>query len=166
MTWGQDVCYASLHSELASALDWGNLRMARSWEMSTLQAGYIPQRKVTSASSSGSLGFIECLKYCRMVDSVPRWQLPLSRPLQSSVDRSMWWFRIWGRNITQYRSWVWKIIIIITYIHSTWDMHLSLDLFSAQLGLLSWPTCYQPCLKANDYLLRHDPWNKNPRWFP
>ena len=56
--------------------------------MSTLRAGYIPQRKVTSASSSGSLGFIMnfhcvCVKCCRMVDSVPRWQLSLSRPIQS-----------------------------------------------------------------------------------
>ena len=65
MTWGQEVCYASLHSEPASALGlptvwslWGNPGMARCWEMSTLHAGYIPQHKVTSASSSGSLGFI------------------------------------------------------------------------------------------------------------
>ena len=52
-------------------------------EMSTLPAGYIPQHKVTSASSSGSLGFIVCVKCCRMVDSVPRWQLSLSWPIQS-----------------------------------------------------------------------------------
>ena len=32
--------------------------MARCWEMSTLPSGYIPQRKVTLVSSSGSLGFI------------------------------------------------------------------------------------------------------------
>ena len=32
----------------------------RCWEMSTLPAGYIPQRKVTLASSSGLLGFIVC----------------------------------------------------------------------------------------------------------
>lgn len=37
---------------------WGNQGMARCREMSTLHAGYIPQRKVTSASSSGSLGLI------------------------------------------------------------------------------------------------------------
>ena len=65
MTSGQEVCYASLHSEPASALVlptvwslWGNPGMGRCWEMSTLHAGYIPQHKVTSASSSGSLGFI------------------------------------------------------------------------------------------------------------
>ena len=68
MTWGQEVCYASLHSEPVSALGlptvwslWGNPGMARCREMSTLPAGYIPQRKVTSASSSGSLGFIVCV---------------------------------------------------------------------------------------------------------
>jgi hypothetical protein len=67
MTWGQEVCYASLHSEPASALSlptvwslWGNPGMARCWEMSILPAGYIPQCKVPSASSSGS----------RMVDIV------------------------------------------------------------------------------------------------
>ena len=60
-----------------------NPGMARCQEMSTLPAGYIPQRKVTSASSSGSLGFIVCVKCCRMVDSVPRWRLSLSWPLQS-----------------------------------------------------------------------------------
>ena len=53
------------------------------WEMSILPAGYIPQSKVTSASTStGSLGFIVCVKCCRMVDSVPRWQLSLSWPIQ------------------------------------------------------------------------------------
>ena len=57
--------------------------MARCREMSTLSAGYIPQHKVTLASSSGSVGFIVCVKYCRMVDSVPRWQLSLSWPIQS-----------------------------------------------------------------------------------
>jgi hypothetical protein len=39
---------------------WGSPGMARCQEMSTLPAGYILQRKVTSASSSGSLGFIVC----------------------------------------------------------------------------------------------------------
>ena len=44
---GQEVCYASLHSESASALGllrvwslWGNQEMARCQEMSTLPAGY------------------------------------------------------------------------------------------------------------------------------
>jgi hypothetical protein len=60
MTWGQEVYYALLHSEPASALGlpivrslWGNPRMARCWEMSTLPAGYILQCKVTLVSSSG-----------------------------------------------------------------------------------------------------------------
>jgi hypothetical protein len=88
-TWGQEVCYASLHREPASALGlptvwslWGNPGMARCREMSTLPAGYIPQCKVKSASSSGSLGFIVCEKCCRKVDSVPRWGLSLSWPIQ------------------------------------------------------------------------------------
>ena len=45
--------------------------VTRCQEMATLPAGYIPQRKVPEASSSGSLGFIVCVKCCRMVDSVP-----------------------------------------------------------------------------------------------
>ena len=71
MTWGQEVCYALLHCKPAFVLGlptvwshWGDLGMARCWEMSTLPAGYIPRRKVTSASSSGSLGFIVCVKCC------------------------------------------------------------------------------------------------------
>ena len=62
---------------------WGNPGIARCCEMSTLPAGYIPQIKVTSASLIGSLGFIVCVKCCRMVDSVPRWGLSLSWPIQS-----------------------------------------------------------------------------------
>ena len=45
MTWGQEVCYASLHSEPVSTLSlptvrslWGNSGMARCQEMSTLPA--------------------------------------------------------------------------------------------------------------------------------
>jgi hypothetical protein len=71
MTWGQEVCYTSLHSEPASALSlptvgslWGNPGMARCREMATLPAGYIPQRKLPSDSSSGSLGFIVCQQDC------------------------------------------------------------------------------------------------------
>jgi hypothetical protein len=67
MTWGQEVCYTSLNSEPASALSlptvwlhWGNPGVARCWEMATLPTGYIPQFKVPSTSSSGSLGFIVC----------------------------------------------------------------------------------------------------------
>ena len=68
MTWGQEVCYASLYSEPASALGlptvwspWRNPRMAKCQEVSTLLAGYIPHHKVTSASNSGSLDFIVCV---------------------------------------------------------------------------------------------------------
>ena len=64
MTWSQEFCSASLHSEPASALGsptvwslWGNLGVARCQEMSTLPAGYIPKHKGTWASSSGLLGF-------------------------------------------------------------------------------------------------------------
>ena len=39
--------------------------------MAFLHKGYILQRKVPSASNSGSLGFIVCLQCCRMVDSAP-----------------------------------------------------------------------------------------------
>ena len=49
----------------------GNPGVARCQEMATLPAGYFPQRKVPPVSSSGSLGFIVCVKCCRMVDSVP-----------------------------------------------------------------------------------------------
>ena len=74
MTWGQEVYYALLYSEPASALGlptvfslWGNPRRARCWHMSTLPEGYILQCKVTSVSSSGSPSFIHC------VWSVVRW---------------------------------------------------------------------------------------------
>ena len=40
--------------------------------MATLYAGCIPQLKLSSASSSGSLGFIVCLQCCRMVDTNKR----------------------------------------------------------------------------------------------
>ena len=86
----KEVCYASLHSEPTSVLGlttvwslWRKTGMARCQDMSTLPAGYILQRKVTSRSSSGSLDFIVCVKCCRMIDIVPRWQLSLSWPIQS-----------------------------------------------------------------------------------
>ena len=63
--------WTSVLSGLAdSMVPLGEPRMARCWEMSTLPAGHIPQCKVTSMSSNGSLGFIVC---CRMVVSVSRW---------------------------------------------------------------------------------------------
>jgi hypothetical protein len=76
----------------------GNPGMARCWEMSNLPAGYILQCKVTSASSSGSLGFIVCVKCCRMVDSVPRWLLSLSWPKQSDhLTIAVWMIPPLGR---------------------------------------------------------------------
>ena len=58
------LCF--IHSEPASALG----SQTQGWLgvescTSTLPAGYIPQRKTTSMSSSGSLGFI----VCEVVDS-------------------------------------------------------------------------------------------------
>ena len=86
MTWGQEVCYASLASALGLSTVWSLLGNPGCQAMSTLHAGYIPQRKVTLASSSGSLGFLmnfHCVwSVVRMVDSVPRWGLSLSRPIQ------------------------------------------------------------------------------------
>ena len=109
----------------------GNPGMARCQGMSTLPVGYIPQCKVTLASSSGSLGFIV---YCRMVDSVPRWQLSLWEPitiLANKVRPSViedwmilpsWWEHSHGK--TQYipgkkvlvRSCLWKIYFIYYFM--------------------------------------------------
>ena len=59
MTWGQEVCYTSLHSDPPSALSlltvwlhWGNPVVAKCWKMATLPAGYILQRKVPSVIPS------------------------------------------------------------------------------------------------------------------
>ena len=83
-----------------------------------------PQRKLTLASSSGSLGFIVCVKCCRMVDSVPRWWLSLSWPIQSDhlwiADRMIPTSgRKHSHGKTQsipwkqvlVRSWLWKFIL-------------------------------------------------------
>ena len=74
----KEACYASLHSEPTSVLGlttvwslWRKTGMARCQDMSTLPAGYILQRKVPSASSIWSLGFIVSVQCCRLVDSVP-----------------------------------------------------------------------------------------------
>ena len=71
MTWGQEVCYASFQWMPASALSlltvWsqrGNPGVSRCQEMATLPAGYIPQCRVPSASSSGSLGFLLYVQCC------------------------------------------------------------------------------------------------------
>ena len=133
LTWGHEVCYASLHSEPVSSLGlptvwslWENLGIARYRDMSTLPAGYISKHKVTSASSSGSLGFIVCVKCWRMVDSLPRWQLALSWPIQSDHLLIADWMipplgqeHSYGK--TQYipgkqvlvRSWLWKISYLL-----------------------------------------------------
>ena len=50
---------------------WKNPGMAR-WCREMLQDTSC-RAKLTSASSSGSLGFIVCVKCCRVIDSVPRW---------------------------------------------------------------------------------------------
>ena len=67
--WIEVMRSAILHySEPASALSlppvwshWGNPGVARCREMATLPAGYIPQSKVPSASSSGSLQVSLCV---------------------------------------------------------------------------------------------------------
>ena len=56
--------------------------MAKYLKMSSLPTGYIPQHKVTSASSSGLLGLIACV----MVDSGLRWPI-LKSDLLSITDR-------------------------------------------------------------------------------
>ena len=70
------MCYTSLQKEPASALRvtlqcTGGTWVDRCKEKATMPEGYIPQRKLPSASSSGSPDFIECAQCCRMVDSVP-----------------------------------------------------------------------------------------------
>ena len=63
--WGLlEVRRSAILADSMVTLAWGNPGVARYWEMATLPAGYVLQRKVPWASSSGSLGFI------RMVDSV------------------------------------------------------------------------------------------------
>ena len=127
MNAGQEVCYASLHIEPASALGlltvwslWRNLGMARCQDMSTLPAGYILHCKVTSASSSGSLGFIVSVKRCRMVDSVPRWQLSLSWPTQSDHLAIGWYCQYIPENQVLVRSWLWKIYILLSRTPPSW----------------------------------------------
>ena len=52
---------ASVLTELATVWSHlGNPEVTRCQEMATLPAGYIPQHKVPSASSSGKLDFIVC----------------------------------------------------------------------------------------------------------
>jgi hypothetical protein len=131
MTWGQEVCYASLHSEPASALGlltvwslWGNPGMARCWEMSTLPAGYIPQAKWHLWAAVGDWVFIVCVKCCTMVDSVPRWLRSLSWPMQSDhLSIADWMIPPLGRkhshgktqcipgNQVLVNSWLWKIYL-------------------------------------------------------
>ena len=65
---------------------WGNLGLAKCQEMANLPVGYVPKRKVPSASSSGSLGFIVCLKCYKMVDSVqPYYLYPVANTVRPSV---------------------------------------------------------------------------------
>ena len=128
MTLGQEVCYASLHSEPVSALSlttvWSiqkNLGMARCQEMSTLPAGYICNAKWHQSAAVGLWDSL-CVKCCRMFDSVPRWRLSLSWPIQSdplliadlmilplgqehSHDKTQYI----SRKQVLMRSWLWKI---------------------------------------------------------
>ena len=92
MTLGQEVCYASLHSEPASALGlptvwslWGNLGMARCQEMSICLQDTSRSAKWHRQAAVGHLVSL-CVKCCRMVDSVPRWRLSLSGPVQSDFQ--------------------------------------------------------------------------------
>ena len=86
----------------------------------------IPQCKVTLASS-GSLGFIVCVKCCRRIDSFTRWQLSLSWLIQSDglliADLMILPFgREHSHGKTEYiprkqvlvRSWMWKIYYLLT----------------------------------------------------
>ena len=75
--WGwHEVMRSAMIHALSLPIVWshrGNLGVIRCREMATLPAGYIPQRKVPLANSSGSLVFIVCVKCCRMVDSSTSW---------------------------------------------------------------------------------------------
>ena len=116
------------HSEPASILGlltvwslWGNPGMARCQEISTLLAGYIPQRKVTSGSSSGSLGIIVCVKCCRMVDIVYQDTDYLYLGQYSRLQTG--WYCLWGGSILYIpekqvlvRSWLWKIYLYIRWV--------------------------------------------------
>ena len=114
--------------------------------MSTLPAGYIPQRKVTSAGSSESLGFIVCVKCCRMVDSVPRWWISLSWPIQSDhlsiADRMIPPSgQVHSHGKTQYipgkqvlvRSCLWKIYCREQFIQFQFFLRLILEHFLRNL---------------------------------
>ena len=65
----------------------GNPEVARCQEMATLPAGYIPQSKGPSSSSSGSLCFIVCVQSCRMVPIRHTYYLyPVANTVRPSVD--------------------------------------------------------------------------------
>ena len=91
----QEVCYTSLHSDPASALSsltvwshWGNPGLARCQEMATLPTGYILQRKVPSASSSGSLGHCVCAVLqdgCQCTNQA-YYLYPVANSVRPSVD--------------------------------------------------------------------------------
>ena len=80
-----------------------NLRKAACQEMSTLHAGYLPQCKLTLASSSGPPGFImnfHCvwtvvgwLMCTKMGDYLYRGQYC------QTVNRRLWWYWLQGQNI-------------------------------------------------------------------
>ena len=74
---------------------WGNLGMARCREMATLPAWYIPQCKLPSASSSGSLGFIVCV--CSVVGWLIVYQLGILSLSCSQYSQTICW-RGWDDN--------------------------------------------------------------------
>ena len=80
---------------------WGNLGMAMCQEMSTLPAGYIPQRKVKSVSSSGSL------YVCSLcVWSVVGWLIVYQDGnflYPRLYSQNICWSQIWGGNILMAR---------------------------------------------------------------
>ena len=129
MTWGQEVCYASLHSEPASALGlltvwslWGNPGMARLLRDVNFASKIHPAGQSDIGEQQWVTGFHKC---CRMVASVPIWQLSLSGPIQSDhlsiADQMILPLGWHSHGKTQYipgkqvlvRSWQWKIYLFI-----------------------------------------------------
>ena len=67
-------------------LAWGNPGVARYRDMATLPAGYVPQRKVPWASSSGSLGFIRMVDRYQLQLVVAYYLYPVANTVRPSVD--------------------------------------------------------------------------------
>ena len=90
--------------------DGGTQGLTRCQEMATLPAGCIPQRKVPSASSSGSLGVIVCVQYCRIV-----YQLGILSLSCSQYSQTIYW-RGWDDNaylgVTNNSIGAWPIFLV------------------------------------------------------